>query len=68
MKKCCLLLFLFSCSVSFAQVKTLNKRKLSSVKPNNSASGPVQSANGTSNVSTVINNTTAITSPTSTRE
>lgn len=55
MKKYCLILMVFCCTVSVAQVKTLNKRKLSSVQT--STSKPVQSANQTSNVSTVINNT-----------
>ena len=56
MKKYCLILVLFSCTASFAQVKTLNKRKLSNVKTVNTAGGSVQSANKTSNhtVSTVV--------------
>lgn len=62
-----LLLLLFLAGTATAQTpKTLNKRKLSSVKPSTSASGPVQSGNRTSNATTVVTNKSTMVNPVST--
>lgn len=56
MKKYCLILSLFCYSISFAQVKTLGKRKKPGSTTVNTGAGSVRQANTTANVSTVVKN------------